>query len=587
VAGRRSRLGFVAAHIPLAAGHGLAGKPLDGPGALADHGARPGTVADQTRRRALHSDDATERRMTMDGIGSRRAIAAGLIALALAVAAGASDAHAQKKGGVLKIGNLGEPPSLDPHWGTQTITEVLTNHIYEGLYSLDASYRPIPMLAESLPQVSPDGLTYTIKLRQGIKFHNGKEMTAADVEASIRRWSQRSVYGKALFAQVADFKAVDKATVQLKLKEKSAIVVISLAVPNNFGAIYPKEIADKFPPDQRVTEFIGTGPFKLAEWKPDQYIRMVRFDDYRPRSEARTGYGGAKIAYVDELRWIPVPDAASRAAQVESGDLDFADDLVADAYDRLKANANVQPIIVRPYYWLVAVFNKKEGLMANQKLRQAWQAALDIEPIMKTVAGGKSEFYRMDSSLAFQELPAWHTKIAGLPWNERNKDKARRLLKEAGYAGQPIRFMTTQEYKWMYDFALVTKQQLEDVGFVIDLQVMDWSTLGQRRVQPKEYDVFTTGMGNFFDPTHHIYLTPNWPGWTSDEEILAIGAQLARETDPKKRFALWEQQTRVFYDKVPVARYGDLFGLRAARKHVKGFNDAVERPRFWGVWLDK
>ena len=517
----------------------------------------------------------------------RQAIVAGLVAVALAVAGVASDAHAQKKGGVLKIGNLGEPPSLDPHWGTQTITEVLSNHIYEGLYSLDASYRPIPMLAESLPQVSADGLTYTIKLRQGIKFHNGKEMTSDDVVASLKRWSQRAVYGKALFAQVADFKATDKHTVQFKLKEKSAIVAISLAVPNNFGAIYPKEVAEKFPPDQRISEFIGTGPFKLAEWKPDQYIRMVRYDDYKPRSEPRAGYGGAKIAYVDELRWIPVPDAASRAAQVESGDLDFADDLVADAYDRLKANANVQPIIVRPYYWLVAVFNKKEGLMTNQKLRQAWQAALDIEPIMKTVAGGKSEFYRMDSSLAFQELPAWHTKIAGLPWNERNKEKAKRLLKEAGYTGQPIRFMTTQEYKWMYDFALLTKQQLEDVGFTIDLQVMDWSTLGQRRVQPKEYDVFTTGMGNFFDPTHHIYLTPNWPGWTSDEEILSIGAQLARETDPKKRYALWEQQTRLFYEKVPVARYGDLFGLRAARKYVKGFNDTVERPRFWGVWLEK
>jgi peptide/nickel transport system substrate-binding protein len=523
----------------------------------------------------------------MDVERGRYVIVAGVVAVALAVAGAASDVYAQKKGGVLKIGNLGEPPSLDPHWGTQTITEVLTNHIYEGLYSLDASYRPTPMLAESLPQVSPDGLTYTIKLRQGVKFHNGKEMTSDDVVASIKRWSQRSVYGKALFAQVADFKATDKHTVQFKLKEKSAIVVISLAVPNNFGAIYPKEVAEKFPPDQRVSEFIGTGPFKLTEWKPDQYIRMARYDDYKPLSEPRSGYGGAKIAYVDELRWIPVPDAASRAAQVESGDLDFADDLVADAYDRLKANANVQPIIVRPYYWLVAVFNKKEGLMTNQKLRQAWQAALDIEPIMKTVAGGKSEFYRMDSSLAFQELPTWHTKIAGLPWNERNKDKAKRLLKEAGYTGQPIRFMTTQEYKWMYDFALVTKQQLEDVGFTIDLQVMDWSTLGQRRVQPKEYDVFTTGMGNFFDPTHHIYLTPNWPGWTSDEDILTIGAQLARETDPKKRYALWEQQTKLFYEKVPVARYGDLFGLRAARKHVKGFNDKVERPRFWGVWLEK
>jgi peptide/nickel transport system substrate-binding protein len=314
---------------------------------------------------------------------------------------------------------------------------------------------------------------------------------------------------------------------------------------------------------------------------------MIRYDEYKPVPGKQSGYGGAKIVYVDELRWIPVPDAASRAAQLESGDLDVADDLVADAYDRLKANANVQPVIVKPYYWLVAVFNKKEGLMTNQKLRQAWQAALDIEPIMKTVAGGKPEFYRMDSSLAFQELPAWHTNIKGLPWNEHNKDRARQLLKEAGYTGTPVRFMTTQEYKWMYDFALVTKQQLEEVGFKIDLQVMDWSTLGQRRVQPKEYDVFTTGMGNFFDPTHHIYLTPTWPGWTEDEQIASLQTQLARETDVKKRYALWEQMTKVFYEKVPVARYGDLFGLRAIRKSVKGFSDKTERPRFWGVWIEK
>src|SRR6266542_4733509 len=98
-----------------------------------------------------------------------------LVVLALIGAATVLAADQPRKGGILKIGNLGEPPSLDPHWGTQTITEVLSNHIYEGLYTLDAAYRPIPMLAEGMPQVSPDGLTYTIKLRQGVKFHNGKE----------------------------------------------------------------------------------------------------------------------------------------------------------------------------------------------------------------------------------------------------------------------------------------------------------------------------------------------------------------------------------------------------------------------------
>ena len=515
----------------------------------------------------------------------RKALVAVVAVLLVAVGV-VCPAAAQSKGGVLRVGNLGEPPALDAHWTTASITETLTNHIYEGLYSLDSGNRPTPMLAEGVT-VSKDGLVYTFKLRQGVKFHNGKEMTSEDVVASLARWGKQSVYGKALFAQVADWKALDKYTAEMRLKEKSAIVLISLAVPNNFGAIYPKEIADKFAPEVKVTEYIGTGPFKLAEWKPDQYIRMVRFDEYKSRNEKPNGYGGGKTAYVDEIRWVPVPEVATRVAQVETGELDFADDLNVDAYDRLKKNPNARAIVSKPYYWLVAVMNKKEGLMTNQKLRQAWQAAIDIEPIMKNVAGGKTEFYRMDSSLAPVEVTAWHTKLAGLPWNEHNKDKAKRLLQEAGYKKEPIRFMTTQEYKWMYDFALLTKQQLEDVGFNIDLQVVDWATLVKRRNNSKEYDVFTTGIGASYDPTHHIYLTASWPGWTTDEDILKLQADLARETDPKKRMALWEQQTRQFYEKVPVIRYGDLFGLRATRNTLKGFNDKTERVRFYNVWLEK
>ena len=160
----------------------------------------------------------------------------------------------------------------------------------------------------------------------------------------------------------------------------------------------------------------------------------------------------------------------------------------------------MQPLIVKPYVWPMVVFNKKEGLMTNQKLRQAWQAALDIEPIMKSVAGGRAEFYRLDSSLVPQEIQEWHTKIPGLPWNEHNQAKAKRLLQEAGYKGEPIRFMTTQEYKYMYDFALVSKQQLEDVGFNIDLQVLDWATVVKRRANPKEYDAFTSSIGPFYEP---------------------------------------------------------------------------------------
>jgi peptide/nickel transport system substrate-binding protein len=247
----------------------------------------------------------------------------------------------------------------------------------------------------------------------------------------------------------------------------------------------------------------------------------------------------------------------------------------------------VQPLIVKPYVWPMVVFNKKEGLMTNQKLRQAWQAALDIEPIMKSVAGGRSEFYRLDSSLVPQEIQEWHTKIPGLPWNERNQAKAKRLLQEAGYKGEPIRFMTTQEYKYMYDFALVSKQQLEDVGFNIDLQVLDWATVVKRRANPKEYDAFTSSIGPFYEPTLALFLSCAWPGWTCDEDIQRVQTQLAQETDPKVRYALWVQQTKQFYEKVPVIRYGDLFGLRGIRKSVQGFNDRTVRPRFFNAWLDR
>ena len=154
-------------------------------------------------------------------------------------------------------------------------------------------------------------------------------MTSDDVVASLTRWSKQSIYGKDLFAYVTELRAVDKYTVEMKLKEKS-IVLINLAVANNFAAIYLKEIAEKFPPQEKATEFIGTGPFKLVEWKPDQHIRMVRFDDYKPRSEKRNGYGGAKVAYIDEIDWMPVPDVATRVAQMETGELQLADDLIAD-----------------------------------------------------------------------------------------------------------------------------------------------------------------------------------------------------------------------------------------------------------------
>jgi ABC-type transport system substrate-binding protein len=257
-------------------------------------------------------------------------------------------AEAQKKGGTLRVGILGEPPSLDVHWTTATITETLGNHIYEGLYTLDAANRPIPMLAES-HSVSKDSLTYTFKLRQGVKFHNGTEMTSEEV-ASLARWGAVGLR-QGPTAQVAEREGPDKYTVEMKLKEKSAIVLIS-AVRTTWRHL-PEGVAEKFAPEVKATEFVER-PFKLAEWKPDQYIRMVRLTRRRarlptasaaarPRTSTRSAAAGAR----------------GDVAQVETGEPRRRPE--PDAYDRLKKNANLRPIVAKGNSWLIAVLTRRKA----------------------------------------------------------------------------------------------------------------------------------------------------------------------------------------------------------------------------------
>ena len=148
--------------------------------------------------------------------------------------------------------------------------------------------------------------------------------------------------------------------------------------------------------------------------------------------------------------------------------------------------------------------------MSQTKLRQAFQAALDMEPIL--VAGfGSRDFYRLDPGVFFPEQP-WHSTASAKLYNQHDKDKARRLLKEAGYAGQPLRWVTTREYEFMYKNALVAKQQLEEVGMTVDLQVVDWATLNSRAEKPELWEVFSTGFVFSADPASHVALRCTFNG---------------------------------------------------------------------------
>ena len=226
------------------------------------------------------------------------------LAVAASPVARRDRALAQKRGGVVRIANLGEPPTLDAHWTTATLTEVLTNHLYEGLYALDEGYRPIPMLAEALPTVSPDGLTYTIRLREDQVPQRqgddvGRRRPSFGAGCSSRSTGRRS----APCWRTCGRREVRR---RAQAQAESAAVEVELAAPNNFGAIYPKEIAEKFPPAEKAPSSSGRGRsscgVEAGPAHPDGPLRRLQ-----AASEKASGYGGAKTVWVDEIRWIPVP----------------------------------------------------------------------------------------------------------------------------------------------------------------------------------------------------------------------------------------------------------------------------------------
>jgi peptide/nickel transport system substrate-binding protein len=407
-------------------------------------------------------------------------------------------------------------------------------------------------------------------------------MTAPDVIASLVHWSKVSTIGRPIWKNVESAEAKDPYTVVLHLREPSGSLIFALGRPNAGAAIYPREVADAAG-DAPIKEYIGTGPFRFVEHKPDRHIRLARFKDYAARAEPADGYGGKRVAYVDEILFLPVPDVAVRVAGIETGEYHFGQQLKQDQYDRLRGVAGVEARVVKPSGWLAVVFNHKEGAMTSKKLRQAFQAALDVEPIMVAAVGNK-EFYRLDPALFFPEQGLWHSTVSAAAYNQRDKDKARRLLREAGYAGQPIRWLTTKEYEQLYRAALVAKQQLEEVGFKIDLQVLDWATLVQRRNKPEVFDAFSTFFVFTADPALHTSLQCNFPGWWCNEEKEKLLAELAREGDAKKRRALIDRIQAVFYEDAGRVKLGDYFLLDATRKDLRGYRSTPDMF-FWNTWL--
>ena len=225
--------------------------------------------------------------------------------------------------------------------------------------------------------------------------------------------------------------------------------------------------------------------------------------------------------------------------------------------------------------------------MTSKKLRQAFQAALDMQPIL-AAAAGHPLFYRLDAALFPPEFVLWHSTVRGATYNQNDQEKARRLLKESGYAGQPIRWLTTQGLEHLYKTALVAKQQLEEVGFKIDLQVFDFATLVSYGNKPELFDVLSWSfVFNGIDPSLHSMFQCTFVGsWCLEEKERLLG-ELAREADARKRKAIIDRIQVLFYEDVGRIKFGDLFALSVVRRELRGAFRSSPQFHFWNAWLEK
>jgi len=509
----------------------------------------------------------------------------GLFSALCMVIAGA--AQESRYGGTLRYAMIDEPPTLDLMVVTSDLSSTIGQHIFETLFTFDENYAPTPLLVESYER-NDDATEVTLHLRKGVHFHNGKEMTSGDVLASLERWGKYGVRGPIMFAHVIDLSAVDPYTVRIRFDKPFAPMESLLAFNNGGPCILPKEIAENAGAEPiNPEQYIGTGPYKFSEWIPGKYIRLVRFENYNPSPASPSGYGGCRNAYFDELLFIPVPDPGTRVAGVQAGDYDYAEMISADLYEQLRADPNIATYLLIPPSFPCLFRNTKQGIMANDKMYQAILAALDMDPIIEAAFGplGKT------NGSIFAPGTVWYTTAGTELYDQGNPEKAQQLAKEAGYSGQPIRYMTTTSYEWIYNVSLVVADQLRRAGFNIDFQVYDWATLVSRRVDPELWDLFQTGHGPVPDPALITALSSTYPGWWDTPQKERLMEQFLTTVDFNERYEIWEEIQTLLYEEGSMIKIGDGYTLNIASKHVKGLDDphhpSLLWPYFWNVWKEE
>jgi peptide/nickel transport system substrate-binding protein len=491
-------------------------------------------------------------------------------------------------GGDFVFGQEANINSLDPMTSATISTRNIAMNMFESLMTHDANFSPILELADSMTE-SPDHLTYTFKLRQGVHFHNGKLMTSADVVASFNRYA-RIGRQRSTLDNVDRWDVPGKDTFVIHMKRVQPIFIQALS---SFGVpivMIPAE-HENDPSHQLGT--IGTGPYELVQSVPGSFIKLKRFDGYLPNPyfDQRTGFGGYKQACFDTVRFRIITDDQARVGGLKTSELQGTEDVPSSALPDVRNNTQITILPLNNWWIQITYPNTSMPPTDNLMFRKAVQAALNMDEIMDAASDGN---YRLN--VGFQYPGQADDSDAGKDtYNLYDAALAKKYLGESGYKGEPVILLTDKDYAPMCNSALVMQQELQAVGINAELKVTDWPTSVQLSQKADSgWNFFYTGWGTqpvlgalatmrlLVDPGA-IYMPKDRKG---DPDVRAAWNDMNNLPTPEGRQQAFARMQKIVLDKVYAIPFGSFTQVQAVRSDVKGFVP-FRIPRMADVWFEK
>jgi peptide/nickel transport system substrate-binding protein len=512
---------------------------------------------------------------------SRRRFAATSVAMALATGL-ERRAWAQSSGKTLRVVPQAEPLVFDPHQSQANVTSVHAAMIYDTLFGWDANMVPQPQMVETWTK-SDDKLLYTFTLRPGLVFHDGSPVTTRDVIASLKRMFVRDTQNQIFAGLIEAMTSVDDQSFTLRLKAPFNYVEFLLGGSNGIAGSIMREkeaLTDPFTP---IKDIIGSGPFSFnkAEYRPGSRLVYDRFDKYMPRKEPPSGFSGGKVVKVDRVELQVIPDPSTAYAALQRGEIDFLD---APTLDLLPTVANNPDIVIGEVWpietYAVLRFNSLHPPFDNIKTRQAVAHAVKQTDYM-SAAYGDPKYWRECYAFWVCGSPNG-TEIGSDAYRHPDLEKARQLVKESGYAGEPVVLIGGSDIPAYQQMSLVTADLLKRIGMNVDMQLSDWGTASARRAKKDPpakggWNLFHTSANGaqLASPlTSPSTITTcdgkNFVGWPCDQTEEDMRIEYIRESDPAKQRALLEKMHAELWNYMPYVPLGQFKQPFAWRKNITG-----------------